>query len=165
MKINTSNDEITIYLNRYYTSKCDFLSLDSLEEYMNDLLAKIKKIYNIKLNGFYNIDVYIDTNYGVIVNLKKENIEYYDYFSDQIDTQVSIHNNSTFLFKIDDYFEIKDYLKNCNYSLYKYNNELYIKLNNKIDDIKLGNLLEYSKEICYDMDKIIKSHNLLFCNK
>ena len=44
MKINTSNDEITIYLNRYYTSKCDLLSLDSLEEYMNDFLAKIKKI-------------------------------------------------------------------------------------------------------------------------
>lgn len=165
MKVNSNEEEITIYLNNYYISKIDFLDLESLENYVNELFVTLKEIYNIKINGYYDIDVYLDNNYGVIIHMQKEEIEYYDCFNDQVDTQVTIHNNANFLYKIYDFFEVKNYLVNNSFSLYKYNNELYIKLNNKIDDINFCNILEYCTEICYDIDKIIKKNNLLFCNK
>ncbi len=165
MKISVNDDDIIIYLNKYYTKQVDFLDLTSLEEYINDLFLTLKNCYNLKISGYYNIDVYIDINYGVIVTMKHDDLEYYDYLIDQIDTQVTIHNNVNFLYKIADFFGAKSCLTNIDYSLYKYDNELYIKLNDKIDNISFGNLLEYSTEICYDIERIIKKNNLLFCNK
>lgn len=165
MKINMSDEDITVYINKYYLKKFDFLDLSSLEEDMNNLFHTLKINYDFEMSGYYDIDVYIDNNYGVIITMKHEEMEYYEYLTDQIDTQVTIHNNNNFLYKIADFFGVRNYLSNKNYSLYKYNNELYIKLNEEIDDIILGNLLEYSTEICYDIDKILKTNNLLFCNK
>ncbi len=165
MKINVIDEDIIIYLNKYYTKQIDFLDLNTLEEYMNDLFLKLKNCYNLKVNGYYSIDAYIDDNYGVIITMKHEDIEYYDYLIDQIDTQVTIHNNAKFLYKIADFFGAKNCLNNIDYSLYKYDNELYIKLNGQIDSINFGNLLEYCKEICYDIDGIMKKNNLLFYNK
>lgn len=165
MKINVSDEDIIIYLNKYYTKQIDFLDLTCLEEYMHDLFLTLKNCYNLKISGYYNIDVYIDNNYGVIITMQHEDLEYYDYLGEQIDTQVAIHNNINFLYKIADFFGVKNCLTNIDYSLYKYNNELYIKVNDKIDDISFGNLLEYSTEICYDIERIMKKNNLLFCNK
>ena len=165
MKINVSGEDITIYLNKYYTKQTNFLDLDTLEEYMNDLFLNLKNCYNLKISGYYNIEVYIDNNYGVIITMKHEDLEYYDYLIDQIDTQITIHNNANFLYKIADFFGIKNCLVNIDYSIYKYNNELYIKINDEIDSISFGNLLEYSNEICYDIEGIMKKNNLLFCNK
>lgn len=165
MKINVNDEDTTIYINNYCLKKFNFLDLSSLEEYMNDLFHTLKTNYDLKISGYYDIDVYIDHNYGVIITMHHEKIEYYEYLTDQVDTQVTIHNNKNFLYKIADFFGIKNYLANKNYALYKYNNELYLKLNDELDDIIIGNLLEYSTEICYDIDKILKTNNLLFCNK
>lgn len=165
MKIISSDEEITIYLNNYYVNKVDLLDLESLEDYMNNLINNLKKNYDIKINGYYNIDVYQNNNYGIIIHMQKEDIEYYEYFTDQIDMQITIHNNVDFLYKISDFFSIKNFLNDNDFLLYKYDNELYIKINKKIDYINFGNVLEYCTEICYDIDKIIKTNNLLFCNK
>lgn len=164
MKVSADDKEIIIYLNSYYIENVDFLDAYTLEKYMNDLFKNLKNIYNIKLNGYYNIDIYIDNIYGAIIHMEKEEIEYYDCFDDQIDTQISIHSDAKFLYKIEDFFGVSKYLDN-NYSLYKYNNELYIKLNENIDKYKLGNILENTIEICYDIEKIIKTNNLLFDHK
>ena len=164
MKINYADDEYTVYLNKLYNEKINFFIVEELEECMNNLFNIIKKTYDIELNGYYNVNVYIDNNYGVIINIKKEEIDYYDYFGDQIDTQITIHKDSEFMYKINDFMEVKKYLEK-NYNLYKYENELYIKLNNLIDNNKLGIILEYCDEICYDIDEIKKSINLIFCNK
>ena len=164
MKFSSIDDEYTIYLNNYIIRNIDFFDNEELEKYINYLFNKLKKIYNIVLNGYYNIDIYIDNNYGAIINIKKDDIEYYDYFSDQIDTQIIIHNNSNFLYKVKDFLDIKNNIQS-NFSLYKYYDELYIKLNDKIDENKLGFILEYCEEICYDIEKIIQKNNLLFCSK
>ena len=164
MKIGSIDDEYTIYLNNYIIRKIDFFDNEELEKYINNLFNKLKKIYNIELNGYYNIDIYIDNNYGAIINIKKDDLEYYDYFNDQIDTQIIIHNNSNFLYKVKDFLDIKNNI-HSNFSLYKYYNEFYIRLNDKIDENKLGFILEYCEEICYDIEKIIQKNNLLFCSK
>lgn len=164
MKINSTDDEYTIYLNNYIIRNIDFFNNEELEKYINSVFNKLKKIYNIVLNGYYNIDIYIDNNYGAIINIKKDDIEYYDYFSDQIDTQIIIHNNSNFLYKVKDFLDIKNNIQS-NFSLYKYYDELYIKLNDEMDENKLGFILEYCEEICYDIEKIIQKNNLLFCSK
>lgn len=164
MKFSSIDDEYTIYLNNYIIRNIDFFNNEELEKYINSVFNKLKKIYNIVLNGYYNIDIYIDNNYGAIINIKKDDIEYYDYFSDQIDTQIIIHNNSNFLYKVKDFLDIKNNIQS-NFSLYKYYDELYIKLNDEIDENKLGFILEYCEEICYDIEKIIQKNNLLFCSK
>lgn len=164
MKLVMCDDEFLIYLGHNYFKDVDLFDLESLEVYMNELFTKLKKIYNLKLNGYYIIDIYLDDNYGAIIKVKNENLEYYDYFKDQIDTQISIHSDSFFLYKINDLFEVKKILNN-NYDIYRYNNELYIKLNEKINENKFVNLLEYCTEICYDIENIVKKNNLLYCNK
>lgn len=163
MKVSADEKEIIIYLNKYYIENLNFLDSYNLEKYMSKLFKNLKNIYNIKINGYYNIDIYIDKIYGAVIHMEKEEIEYYDCFDDQIETQVTIHNDVSFLYKIEDYFGINNI--DYNYSLYKYNNELYLRLKENIDEYKLANILENTKEICYDIEKIIKTNNLLFDNK
>lgn len=160
MKLELNGDDLVIYLNKQSINKIDLLNIDTLENYMNKLFIKLKKYYDIKLQGYYEVDLYIDNNYGIIIEIKKEKLEYYEYLDDQIDTKITIHNNSNFLYEIDDIIDIKNILK-TNYKLYKYNNKVYLKLINEINDNLMINLLEYVKKICYNTKAIDKFKNLI----
>ena len=86
--------------------KKEYLEIDinikeEIEEKIKEIFKKIKKIYKIEIEGFYNIEVYSDKNYGVIFHIKKEQLEYYDYFKGQIDMRLII-NDTTFYYEVDD---------------------------------------------------------------
>ena len=144
------NDDITIiiFLNKEYL-KIDFNNIDELEDYFKDLFLTLKNIYKIKLNGFYYIEVFVDKNYGVILELEKEELEYIDYYDNQVDMRVTV-NDSEFMYLINDY-DLNDIME-----IYSFQNNLYGKLKKQINSIKMGEILEKGKIIYKDYDKILK---------
>lgn len=159
MKINLiDEDNIIIYLNKYYTKNTDFNDKNLLEDYFKKLFKKLNKIYDIDINGYFNINVYIDKYYGVIIEIKKEDLEYYSYFNDQIEMQIMIYNDVEFLYLYNDYFDI---LNMNNNKIYKYNNKYYLKLEKEISNIELAKILEFTSIIYSKTDKIIKNKYLV----
>ena len=110
-----------------------------LEDYLKKLFEILKNKYGIAIEGFYNVIIYVDKYYGIIIHLVKENLEYYSYYKDEVDMKISI-KNSVFLYQIDSfdykgkihiidnnmYLEIDDsndliyIMENCNNILYNY---------------------------------------------
>jgi hypothetical protein len=133
-----------LYLNKYYAPQIDFLNIKLLEKFMRKIFLIMKNDYNIVVKGFYNIDIYLDKNYGAIIELEKDEID--DYFMDEIDSKIVVHKDNDFLYKIDDL----SVLSNLKYEIYTYHKEIFIKLKERLDNIKLGLLLEHVKEIVYE---------------
>ena len=131
-------DDIIIYLSKAYIKNININDKDDLIK----LIKKINNKYNIELSGYLNINVYIDKNYGIIMNIKKEELEYLDYFND-IQMNIEVTDDS-FLYKIDDILCIKKLLNDI--VLYKYKDHFYLKII-KISDINLGKILEYCQLI------------------
>ena len=145
MKFVIDNNKFIVFLNK----KLDLDNKLKLEKYFKKLFNKIKNQFDIEVNGYYNIDIYSDKHYGMIIEIIKEDLDYYNYFN-QIDMEINIIKND-FYYEIDyDYFN-KDLLSYC--SCYKYNGKLYLKIKDNINFINIAKLLEFSK-IIYKNDKI-----------
>ncbi len=124
-----------------------------LSDVLRKIFLKIKEKYNIEIYGNYNVTIYSDNYYGVIIKLEKEELEYLSYYEKQVEMKIIISENQVF-YKLDDIFEIdKRILEKSN--VYLYNNELYLELNEEINFILLGNLIENS-EITYENTNEIK---------
>lgn len=133
MKI-VNDDKIIIYLkNIYLTNK----KIDKIENNLKEIFITLRDKYNIQIKGFYIVDIYIDERYGIIIELKKEDIEF-DYYEEQIDMKITFHYKK-FLLKTNN---IERYKR-----IYFYNNNYYV---DNIDDIEFG-------EIIYNTDKIISN--------
>ena len=160
MKIIVNDDiNMIIFLNKIYLNQIDFEDKEKLEIYFHKLLKTLKEFYKININGYYEINVYVDNNYGVFLELKKEEIEYFSYYEDEVDMQLIVHN-TVFLYEIEDYFWIEKELKN-KILLYKYNKKIYMVINHNVDDILLGKIIENSNLKYKDNQKIIKEKNLI----
>ena len=148
----TYEDDITIiFINNYVTKDIDFNDIDEIKEYFKHIFLKLKDSLKLESSGYYLVKVYKDIS-GVIIELKEES-DYYDLYNDEIEMKIILEETS-FLYQIEDIF-IDNYFLN-NSSIIKYNNKIYLKLNNKIDDIKIGYLYEISKLMYKDTYNIIK---------
>ena len=89
MKI-VNDDKLIIYMTNKYLKYKNIDNIDKIEEYFKDIFLILRDNYNILIRGFYNIDVYIDKRYGIILELKKEELDF-DYYEDQIDMKITFH--------------------------------------------------------------------------
>ena len=133
MKVEYNVDNLVIY----------FKIMDKLddEELCNYIINKLDKYYNIKLKGFYDVNIYNDNNYSVIEFIE-DNIDVSDYYN-----RVDVHINNIpikLLYCIEDIFDL-----NINY-FYLYNNKYYIF----IDDVNINNI-EFGKIEYKDIDDIL----------
>lgn len=146
MKVVFKDNKIIVFLNK----KLD-LDKVNLDIYFKKLFLRIKNKYNLELNGYYDINVYIDNNYGSIIEIENEDLDYYNYFN-QIDMEIKV-NKTTFLYEIDYEYLDKELLSKS--IVYKQNNKLYFKITDK--NI-LNKIIECSK-IIYDnrVKEIMKS--------
>ena len=148
MKIDIIDDnEFVIYLFRNI-DKIDFKNEKEIEEMLKKIFIKLKKYYDIKIEGYYDVFVYIDTFYGMVLDLRKQEFEYYDFFDNQVDMKIVINRNK-FLYLVDDY----DIDLN-KYKVYKLMNNIYLLPKRKLSDIELAKLVENSI-IIYDSEDII----------
>lgn len=151
MKLTLDND-ITIYLNKTYLEKLNINSNNITSNYILNLIDKIKNIYKIDINGYYDANIYIDNNYGIIINIKKEDIEYFDYFNN-IELNINVIEDE-FLYEIEDIFNLSKYLLD-KFEIYKVKDNIYLKIKEELNYIEIGTILENSKIIYGKQAKII----------
>lgn len=140
MKYILKEDNIKIYLNKIYL-KNKKIEKDNTEKLIKDIIKKIEKNYEIKITGYYNVDIYIDKYYGIVIEMQKETLEYFDYFENKLDMNIKVYQD-IFLYEIDPL-----YLNKKDYKIYFYNGKTYVKIKDKITNVKFAHLLENSKII------------------
>ena len=142
MKVNIKNDLLIIYINKIFQKNIDTNDKEQLEQTLKEIFIKINNRYQITFNGYYNINIYIDKNYGSIIEIKKEELEYLDYFTNQIEMNIKVIEDS-FLYEID---EIDTYI-NKKFDIYLFYDKIYIKLKKEISPINMIKLLEHTQII------------------
>lgn len=132
MKIEYIDDTLVIYLRNVYT--------DDIKELCVKIINKLNNYFNIKLKGFYTINIYFDKLYGIIMEIKIDDNEL-DY--DNLDLHIITHS-SIFLYEVDDILDL-DIDK-----YYIYNDKYYIDITNIYN-------LEFVKLIYKNTDLIISN--------
>ena len=102
-----------------------------------------------KLYGLAILEIYQDINYGTILEFK--NIKENFLPKNEIEIKITIHTNNPFLYKLD-YFDI---IKDKKDKIYYYDNNFYLKINDKIKKRKYLDLLEKSEIIYQNTYQII----------
>ncbi len=123
-----------------------FENIEEIEDYFRALFLKLEEYYHIEIEGFYNIQVFLDKNEGMVLKLEKEDMDYYPFH--QVEMRI-VKEDTVFLYKVDD---ILDFLP-LNVEIYSYKNEFYIKNNKKK---QVYNLYEVGKLIYENTDIILK---------
>ena len=147
MKIITKKDRIIIYINKLLID-FNLVIKEEIEDFVKRLVIKLKKY---KISGFYKVDVYQNDNYGLIIDMKKQ--DSFDFFPELIDLKLYIYYDSEFYLKIEDYFLVKD-IKDISFLDGFY----YVKVNN-LSDLELLSLVEFG-EILYGKEV----NNLIYEN-
>lgn len=139
MKINIIDEYNTvIYLNK---SIIKFIDFSNVENELDKIFLKLKNTYNISISGYYDVDIYCDDNYGVVIKLTQSDIDSFDYLDKIISMNINTYNKE-FLYKLDD---IYDGLKSFIY----YKSNIYT---NNYNDIRIS---EHASIIYDDLiDKI-----------
>ncbi len=161
MKIITVDlDSIILFL-----SDMDFSleeDIDELENSFRNIFIRLRDLYDIDIQGYFKVDIYKDKYIGVVVDIKKEDMEYFDYLDGQIDMHISIHNDEVILFEVNDLYSFyKNLIDKISY--YIYHDKFYIKVNNVLTDFEKSNLLEFSNSILYGSKTkyILQKNNLI----
>ena len=136
----TSNLIFDIYIKKYLIEKIDFSIKEEIEKYLKKLFKTLSNKYNLKIEGFYNITVYIDKFYGIVLHLEKEELDYYEYYKNQVDMRLlTIHTE--FMYEVDYIpFNILNKVKISNK-----NKNIYLTLKEELTDLEMMELLENSK--------------------
>ena len=135
-------DDLTfdIYLKKEIIGEVNFKDKESLEEYLKKLFKVLKSKYKITVEGFYDIIIYIDNYYGVIIHLKKDSVEYYDCFKNQVDMRI-VTRDINFLYQVDDIpIDMID-----KFNIKVLNNNIFLEINKELTKLEMMNLLENSK--------------------
>ena len=139
-------DELTfdIYIKNQLIENINFDNKEDIEKNKKKLFKILNQKYKIIIEGFYNITIYIDKYYGIVIHLEKEELEYYEYYKNQVDMRlITVHTD--FMYLVNDLpksiinkikLQIKD-------------NNIYIKIINKLNDLEMMELMEFS-EIVYN---------------
>jgi len=157
MKLITDGDTIVLYLNKMYISTLDFTDKEATERYMKRLLMKISTKYDIVFDGYYVINLCVDMNYGVVIEVVKEELEYLDYFGNQIEINTKVTQGS-FLYEISNY----DKTLFKKFTVYKVKDKFYLRSKQIISDLEMGQMLEQA-EIVYgkEADDIIRKAKIV----
>lgn len=153
MKIIFDNEKVILYLNKFMTKDLDFKDMNNLELYFKNLFIKLREIYNIKINGFYYVYVFIDNLYGIVLELEKEDLDFFDYDENDVDMHIVLQNVN-FLYEIEDIFDrygLYEYL-----DIYFYKDKYYGKIKSNIDNTLYMNLIEISNLIYKGTNEVLK---------
>ena len=152
MKIVYGND-IIIYISKQYVEKNNLNEGKNIKKFINILKNK----YNLELYGYYEIKIYIDKNYGIIMKLIKNELEYLDYLNNELEININIIEDS-FLYQIEDLWLLKKIKDNI--VIYKCFEKIYIEIN-KISNIFLPSIIENSTIIFGEQAVKIKDKSLI----
>lgn len=101
LKISFVDNNLIVFLNSKNIEGISFNERD-LEKYFHSLFFKLGD-YGLDFSGSYDIDVYIDDFYGMVVVVKSNGIDYYD---DIVTMNISISKYRNFLYKSDIFIDV-----------------------------------------------------------
>ncbi len=143
MNVKFTNELILdIYIKKELIDNIDFDNKNDLEKYLKKLFKILKNKYNVVIEGFYDITVYVDKYYGVVIHMEKDDVEYYDYFKNQVDMRI-ITIDTDFLYLVDD---IPEYLLS-KVDAIVHEKEIYLKIKENLSKVEMMKLLEISKVV------------------
>ncbi len=143
---------LILFLNNQSIISVDFEEREELEDYFREIFLKLKDYYQVTIQGYYVIDVYLDKHYGAIIEMEKEDLEYFEYDENQVDMRICIHK-TPILYELEEYIP----LDTNTYDMIWYHDKWYVKLKQNISDICLGRLLEYAQIHYEDSERILKT--------
>lgn len=150
IKLLSENSFLVFVTNKIPNIKND----QELSDYLKNIFKIIKEKTKFDIYGYYEVLIYKDINYGLIIKLDKEELEYFNCYNKQIEMKIAIAEESNILYCIDDLEILKKIPK---FRIYLYKGKLYLELVSKIKYILLGELLEYS-EVIFENVKEIKNN-------
>lgn len=138
-----------IYLNKYYLPDLEIDNKPCVEEYFKKMFLSLKNNHHLDIYGYYNIRVYVNKQYGIIIDVFKLSNDYFKMSGNKVDMKIMIDSDNKFLYEIDDYFYIskyKKYIKN----IYIKDGKYYVELRDNVDDGFYLHLIEHSNIIFND---------------
>ena len=133
MKVEMLSNTIIVYLldNKKYNEDSD------IKKILINVFDNLEKYYNITFTSDYNLELYINRYYGMILEIKENEDFIYD---DIVNLNLNVLRDTLFLYEVDDPLEY------INYEIYYYNDKFYV--NAKREDI---NLIENSNLVYGDI--------------
>ena len=133
MKVEMLSDKIIVYLldNKKYNEDSD------IKKMLIKVFDNLEKYYDITFTSDYNLDLYINRYYGMILEIKENEDFIYD---DIVNLKLNVLRDTLFLYEVDNPLEY------INYEIYYYNDKFYV--NAKREDI---NLIENSNLVYGDI--------------
>ena len=133
MKVEMLSNTIIVYLldNKKYNEDSD------IKKILINVFDNLEKYYNITFTSDYNLELYINIYYVIILEIKENEDFIYD---DIVNLKLNILRDTLFLYEVDDPLEY------INYEIYYYNDKFYV--NAKREDI---NLMENSNLVYGDI--------------
>ena len=133
MKVEMLSNTIIVYLldNKKYNEDSD------IKKILINVFDNLEKYYNITFTSDYNLELYINRYYGMILEIKENEDFIYD---DIVNLKLNVLRYTLFLYEVDDPLEY------INYEIYYYNDKFYV--NAKREDI---NLIENSNLVYGDI--------------
>lgn len=149
IKLLSENSFLVFVIDKIPNIKND----QELSGYLKSVFEIIKEKNQFDIYGYYDVLIYKDINYGLIIKLDKEELECFNCYNKQIEMKIVIAEEPNILYCIDN---LKILKKISKFKLYLYKDKLYLELMSKINYMLLGELLEYS-EIIFENVKEIKN--------
>ena len=133
MKVEMLSNTIIVYLldNKKYNED------SHIKKILINVFDNLEKYYNITFTSDYNLELYINRYYGMILEIKENEDFIYD---DIVNLKLNVLRDTLFLYEVDDPLEY------INYEIYYYNDKFYV--NAKREDI---NLMENSNLVYGDI--------------
>lgn len=133
MKVEMLSNTIIVYLldNKKYNEDSD------IKKILINVFDNLEKYYNITFTTDYNLELYINRYYGMILEITENEDFIYD---DIVNLKLNVLRDTLFLYEVDDPIEY------INYEIYYYNDKFYV--NAKREDI---NLIENSNLVYGDI--------------
>ena len=151
MKVeHVSEYNFYIYLNKYYVADLELNDKQCVEEYFKKVFINLKNNYHLDIYGYYNIRVYANKQYGIIIDVFKLSNDYFKMPGNKVDMKIMIDSDNKFLYEITDYFLIESY-KNCIKNIYYKDEKYYLELDDTVDDVFYLYLIEHSNIIFNDV--------------
>ncbi len=122
MKVEMLSNTIIVYLldNNKYNEDSD------IKKILINVFDNLEKYYNITFTTDYNLELYINRYYGMILEIKENENLVYD---DIVNLKLNVLRDTLFLYEVDDPLEY------INYEIYYYNDKFFV--NAKREDIDL----------------------------
>lgn len=101
MIISKCDENFLIKIFKDSLEEFNIFDIESIKELFQDIFKKMTKKWD--LHGFYDADVYVNNEYGMIIELMPVNsyLEEFDNYFDEVDIRINVHLSNEFLVLID----------------------------------------------------------------